>query len=358
MTRAMTASRRLLTALRLSAQGIAAPSSPSPADTVASLLAMQAQDFPGALWSVAVRTPGATLASVENSHSRGGFVRSWPMRGTLHFVKPDDLGWMLSLTGQRMVRSAEGRRRDLGLTAQDFVTAERAARALLAGGNHAERADLLAAFDAAGVSPAGQRGVHTLGQLAQTGVIVLSGQKRYALLDEWVTHPRRLERDAALRELAVRYFTSHGPATVKDLAWWSSLTLTDARAALAAAREDLDELDVDGTVYYLRPGLQPAAGGIHLLTGFDEYLLGYGDRSAALAPQHKDVIVPGGNGMFLSTVVVDGEVVGTWRRDRSPQRVDVTVQPFATFSAATRRGIHAALKRYSEYLELPVVLKD
>ncbi|CAN5150424.1 winged helix DNA-binding domain-containing protein [soil metagenome] len=352
------ASRRRLTALRLRAQGIAAPASPEPADTVASLLALQAQDYPGALWSVAVRTPGATLASVEQTHLNGDFVRSWPMRGTLHFVKPDDLGWMLSLTGERMVRSAETRRRDLGLTAADFATAEKVARTLLAGGHHAERADLLAAFDAAGVSPAGQRGVNTLGQLAQTGVIVLSGQKRYALLDEWATHPRRLDRDAALHELALRYFTSHGPATVTDLAWWSSLTLTDARAALAAARDELDELELDGTVYHLRPGLDPAENGVHLLTGFDEYLLGYADRGAALAPEHKDVIVPGGNGMFLSTVVVNGEVAGTWRRNRTAKRVDVTVQPFATLSAGTRRGIHSALKRYGDYLELPVVWSD
>ena len=117
---------------------------------------------------------------------------------------------------------------------------------------------------------------------------MLAARDSWALLDEWVPQPRRLERDEALEEFAFRYFSSHGPATVKDFAWWSSLTLTDARAGLAAARDRLDELEVDGATYYLRPGLEPAERAVHLLPGFDEYLLGYGDRSAPLAGEHAD----------------------------------------------------------------------
>lgn len=350
--------RRRLTALRLSALGIDAPSASTPGDAVRAGLAMQAQDFLGAVWSIGVRTPGSTAASVEAAHGAGGFVRSWPMRGTLHFVAAEDLGWMLGLTGARMLQTAAGPRRQLGLTASDFERAEAIARARLAGGGSASRAELLAAFDSAGVSTAAQRGVHILGQLAQLGILVLAARDSWALLHEWVPAPRELARDVALREFAFRYFSAHGPATVRDFAWWSSLTLTDARAGLAAAREQLDGFALDGTEYLMRPGLDPAPRAVHLLPGFDEYLLGYSDRSAPLAPENANAIVPGGNGVFRATVVVDGEVVGVWRRDRASKRVVVTLDPFRPLSAVAVRGVRRRLMRYGEFLETDVELKE
>jgi hypothetical protein len=357
-TSAFSANRRTLAALRLSALGIATPSAAEPADAVRASLALQAQDYPGALWAIGLRTPGVTLAGVEAAHEGGAFVRSWPMRGTLHMVAPDDLGWMLSLTGERMVRSAAGRHRQLELSDADFASAATIARDLLVGGAHATRAEMLAAFDAGGVSTAGQRGVHLLGRLSYTGQIVLSGQKRYALLADWARHPRSLTRDEALRELALRYFTGHGPATVQDLAWWAGVTLTDARAGLAAARDELVELEVDGTTYLHRPGLEPAESGVHMLPGFDEYVLGYTDRSAQLAPEHMNTIVPGSNGMFLATIVVDGEIVGTWKKHPSAKRMRVTLEPFGSLSAGAVRAIRKALIRYGEFLEQPVELDD
>jgi hypothetical protein len=346
-----------IAALRLSALGIADADAPDPADAVRRALAMQGQDFPGVLWSIGLRTPDSTAAQVDEVHAGGAFVRSWPMRGTLHLVAAEDLYWMLSLTGARMVRAAEGRRRQLGLEAPDFALAERIAREELGGGRHLSRAGLLAAFEASGLSTAGQRGVHTLGQLAQTGVLVQSGRERWALLQEWVPAPRVLEHDEALRELALRYAWSHGPVTDRDLAWWSSLTLTDARAGLAAAADELERIEVGGLTYHLRPGLEPAARGVHLLPGFDEFVLGYTDRSAQLAPEHSAAIVPGGNGVFHPTLVVDGRVAGTWRRERAGRRaIAIRLAPFAPLSAATLRAVRRRLERYAEFLDTEVAL--
>jgi hypothetical protein len=143
---------------------------------------------------------------------------------------------------------------------------------------------------------------------------------------------------------------------VRDFSWWSSLTLTDARAALALARERLDELEVDGETYYLRPGLEPAPRAVHLLPGFDEYLLGYSDRSAPLAGEHSDTIVPGGNGMFLPTVVVDGEVVGSWKRAITKKRVAVTLTPFRPMTAAAEKALTKRLTRYGEFIGSDVEL--
>ena len=349
-----TAKRRHLTALRLSAQGIARPAAATPLAVVEGMLAVQAQDYPGALWSIGLRTASATLVEVEAAQDHGEIVRSWPMRGTLHFVAAVDLGWMLQLTSARMLQSAEGRRRQLGLDSHDFVATETTARRLLAGGAHLSRAELLAGFDADGVSTAGQRGVHLLGRLAQSGVIVLTGQSRYGLLEEWVPHPTVLDRDAALHEIALRYFCAHGPATLKDFSWWSSLTLTEARAGIALARAELETLEIDGVEYLHRPGLELAKPGVHLLPGFDEYLLGYSDRSAPLAGEASEIIVPGANGMFLATIVVNGEVVGSWRRTARARRVDLALSPFGTLTAANRAGVEKAARRYGRFVGSPV----
>lgn len=350
--------RRRLTSLRLAALGIDRPSARSPEDAVRALLAMQAQDFPGTVWAIGLRTPTATATEVESAHAAGRFVRSWPMRGTLHVIAPEDLHWMLSLTAERMIRTAEGRRRQLAITDRDNDRAESIARELLAGGNRATRRSLLDAFDAGGVSTEGQRGAHLLVRLAQSGVLVLAERDAWVLLDEWVTAPRHLERDEALGEFAERFFRSHGPATVRDFSWWSSLTLSDARAGVALARDRLAELVVDGTSYFLDPHREPAGDDVHLLPGFDEYLLGYTDRSAPLAGAQSDLIVPGGNGMFLSTVVVDGEVVGSWKRNRSRDRVVVTLLPFRPLTGAALGGVRAKLARYGEFLNVEVVLDE
>jgi hypothetical protein len=346
--------RRRLTALRLAAQGIVRPRGDSapddPTEVVRDLLAMQAQDYPGALWSLGLRTASATRSQIETVHETGAFVRSWPMRGTLHFVVAEDLPWMLSVTGERMVRAAEGRRRQLELEQAEFDRAERIARERLHGGATISRAALFEAWEHGGLPTTGQRGVHLLGQLAQTAVLVLVGQNEYALLEHRVPDPRIPDRPDALREFALRYFLSHGPATERDFAWWSSLTLTEARSAIAAAREQLDELELDGVRYYLRPGLEPAARAVRLLPGFDEYLLGYSDRSAPLSGADTAVIVPGGNGMFLSTVVVNGEVVGSWRRTARAKRVDLELVPLHGIPDSTRSGIAAAAKRYGAFL--------
>lgn len=357
MSRPAARDRRTLTALRLAAQGIARPARDDPAEVVRGMLALQGQDYLGALWSVGLRTRAATEADVEAAQASGEIVRSWPLRGTLHLVAAEDLGWMLSLTGERTVRSGAARHRELGLDAADFARAADIARDRLAGGGRADRAELLDAFRTGGIEVDGQRGTHLLGNLAHTALIVLCGRTEYALLDEHVREPRRLDPDAAAAELALRYFTGHGPATVRDLAWWSGLPVTFVREATERVRDRLDAIELGGVEYLMRPGLEPDGEGVHALPGFDEYLLGYTDRTAALAPEHAEAIVPGGNGMFFPTVIVRGEVVGTWKRERARREVRVTTTPFAPpLSGVAQRGFAAAMRRYGRFLGSPVEL--
>lgn len=362
MSRTFTSSRRQLTALRLSAQRVPAPvEGVSPADVVRHLLGVQAQDFAGAKWTIGLRTGATTDAGVEAAIADRSIVRSWPMRGTLHFTAPEDLDWMLSVTAERSIRSAAGRHKQLELSERDFDRAGEIATGLLSGGRVARRLDLLAAIDAGGVSIAGQRGNHILGYLSQSRLLVFGPvdgkQHTFALLSEWVPLPRVLERDEALGEFARRYFSSHGPATVRDFAWWSSLTLTDARAGLRVARTDLDELVVDDTSYFLARDAAPARPALFALPGFDEYLLGYSDRSAQVAAENSERVVPGSNGMFMSTIVSNGEVIGTWRRTIAPKTVTIESLPFETLSAAKAAAFRVAATRYARFLEREPVFR-
>ncbi|MGI8433404.1 MAG: winged helix DNA-binding domain-containing protein [Nocardioidaceae bacterium] len=341
--------------LRLVAQRLVGPAEESARDVVGWMTAMQAQDLPGATTSVTLRSERRTREDVFDALRTGAVVRSWPMRGTLHLVPAQDLRWMLGLTSARMVKAAERRRADLGLDDATRGRASALAGAALAGGRALRRGELYATWEAAGISTDGQRGIHLLGYLCQTGLLGLGPMRGLeqcvVLLADWSPDARVLERDEALGELALRYFRSHGPATDKDLAWWTKLTLSDVRTGLAVAQSQLAVLEVDGVSYFMDPttpdrlaACRGQASGVLLLPGFDEFLLGYQDRSAALAPEHAQRVVPGGNGMFLSTVVADGSVVGTWKRARQAGRTTIKATPFSAFTTAVAEAIDPAFQ--------------
>ncbi|MCV2491592.1 winged helix DNA-binding domain-containing protein [Geodermatophilus sp. YIM 151500] len=326
--------------LRLAAQRLVGPPEPTAADAVRRLLAVQAQDLPGALTSIALRTAGARRDDVAAALDSGEVVRSWPMRGTLHLVAADDLPWLLGLVGDRALAGLGKRWANLGLDEAQAERARELAVAALAGGGRARRSELLAAIDAGGVDTGGQRGYHLLWYLSQTGTLCLGptdgdAEQRFVLLDEWIPAPRRLDRDQALAELALRFFAGHGPATVADLVRWAGSTARDVRAGLAAVRDRLAVLAVDGTEYLMDPATpdrlaaaRAEAEGTLLLPGFDEFVLGYGDRGAVLAPEHANRIVPGGNGVFRPTVVHAGRIVATWRWTGRGANRAVTTEPF------------------------------
>jgi len=359
------ASARDILRLRLASQLLAPRSRLQIADVARHFLAMQAQDFAQALWALGARVPGSTRADVLAALGRGEIVRSWPMRGTLHWVAPEDLGWMLRLTVPRQHSSIGARQRQLGLEDRDFARAADAARAALSGGRRLSRADLLAAVYAGGVSTEGQRGNHLVAHLCELGVAVQGppdgAAQAFVSLDEWVPRPRRLGREESLGELALRYFTAHGPATLSDLTWWSKITVADARVGIAVARPALRELEHDGATYWAAaPVIDTAPARVSartiLLPGFDEYLLGYRDRSHSLAPEHADRVVPGGNGVFLPMIVASGRITGTWRRAVTASKVTVTPVPFTAASAAQTDAVAREAARYGAFLGLPAVV--
>lgn len=347
---------REVTARRLQNQLIASRAGASAEEVVTALGALQAQDHPGALWSIALRSERPVLAEVERAIDARKIVRTWPMRGTLHFVPAADIRWMLALTRDRMNAVMMRRREQLALDAKAFAKAEKVLLRAMQGKGPLSRSDALALLDRSGVATESNRGAHVLHFLAHEGLLCFGPhagkQPTFVLIDEWLPPAAERTRDEALAILAERYFTSHGPATVADFAWWIGLTRGEVRRAIELARSSLVEVTVDGVAHYMPDRIVEARSEVHLLPGFDEYMLGYTDRSAALAAEHAEKICPGANGMFLPTFVVGGEVKGTWKRTVKKASITIAITTFSPVSAAARAAATRAARRYGEHTGL------
>jgi hypothetical protein len=349
--------------LRLHNQQIASGSFEQPGAVVAWLGAVQAQDYLGALWAVGLRTRNAVEADVERALANGTIIRTWPMRGTLHFVAAADIRWMLELLTPRVVAgSAQRLHKRAGLDEATFTRSKKLFAAALQGGKRLTRNAMYKVLEANGISTANYRGLHILGRLAQDGFICFGAregkQQTFALLDEWAPPRSRMTRDESLAELAGRYFTSRGPATLQDFAWWSGLTTADARAGLELAKPRLTQEIINGQTYWLASSVRAAKNSsqtAHLLPAFDEYTVAYKDRSAVLNPTYTKH-ANSGNGILYPTIVVDGQVVGTWKRTLKKDTVVITPNPFAKLKRAETLALAEAASRYGKFLDALVVL--
>jgi hypothetical protein len=345
---------------RLIRQSIAAPQTSTPAEVVARLGALQGQDYAGAKWSVGLRLADSRGADVEAALEQRAIVRTWLFRGTLHLVAGTDVRWMLELVAARQIAASARRYRQLELDSETLTRSSTVLATALRDGQERDRGELFALLEQHGIATGGQRGYHMLGHASLNGLICQTTAARnvptFVALDERVPISAPLTREAALAELARRYFTSRGPATLKDFIWWCGLAPAEARIGLDAAAPSLRREQIGEATYWSGPGEQDggdAACGVFALPGFDEYLLGYADRRAMLDPQYSQRIVPGGNGMFMPTIVSDGQVIGTWKRTIAKNHVLVTPEPFRALNDSEQAGFAAAAERYGEFLELP-----
>lgn len=335
--------------LRLRNQRIASAGFKRPGEVVAWMAAVQAQDYLGARWALGLRMKTATEETVEKAIAERKVVRTWPMRGTLHFVAPADVRWMLALLASRVLSGRPARYRQLDLDQVVFDKSRDVIVRALEGDRQLTREALYEILDAEGISTAGQRGIHILGRLALDGLICFGAregkQQTFALLDEWVPPGRMLDRDEALAELAARYFTSRGPATVQDFTWWSGLTVADGKKGIELAGSRLQK---EATYWFGEkvPAATPAPA--YLLPPYDEYTIAYKDRSAVLDPTHGGVV--SGNGIFYPIIVVGGQVAGTWKRELKKESVVITLSPFKPLKKKEREAVASAAERYGEFL--------
>ncbi|MGB8647384.1 MAG: winged helix DNA-binding domain-containing protein [Anaerolineae bacterium] len=348
---------------RLNNQQITSTDFATPNEIVAWFGAVQAQDYPGGKWAIGLRLPNSTDRDIERAIADRAIVRTWPMRGTLHFVAAADIRWMLKLLIPRVAAGSAARLRQAGLDQAVFARSRKLLVKALEGGKRLTRGAIYKLLEAAHISTANQRGLYILHYLAEEGTICFAShegkQPTFALLDEWVLPGRMLERDEALAELAIRYFTSHGPATLQDFAWWSGLTITDARAGLEAVKLRLIEENIDGKIYWLpqsTPSAKKHTGTAHLLPNYDEYLVAYTDRSAVRGRIKAVKLDSRTDAILDPMMVVDGQVVGRWKRTLNKDSASIATQPFVELTAAEIRAFATAANRYSKFLGMPVVL--
>lgn len=309
---------------RIVALGLVGKQQSTPLAVVHHLGCLQGQDLPGALLSVALRTAGRSLDAVRTALNTGEIVRSWPMRGTLHLVAAEDIGWMCALTAPRMLLQTAKRRQELGLDETMMTAASDLVREAIRARGPLSRAEVLELWTEPGFVEVPGRGYHLLALLSYTGLLVqgpLRGKNQlFCLMDEWVTQPRQLTGEEAIGEWVRRYFISHGPATLADFVRWTGLKVGEAKRGLALVADSLVSVDWGGSQYWFDQALpdavaeqRKAAAELMLLPGFDELILGYKDRSPTLAPEHEQLVVPGRNGVFRPTIVDRGTVRGVWR---------------------------------------------
>jgi len=342
-----------------------------PEDALASMGAMQAQDYPAALWAIGLRCENSTQKDIEAAIAEKRIVRTWLLRGTLHFVASSDIHWMVRLLAPRLTAYSASRERQLGI-GDDIVKKSKTlfARAL-EGGRRLRRDEMYEVLKKGRITAKDMRGYHLLYRAASDGLICFGAHdgKRptFTLLDEWIVDRKEISDDRALGELASRYFTSHGPATIKDYVWWSGLKVSDAKTGVEGASPQLVEEEIGGKTYYAprnEPKSRDDGRTVHLLPAFDEYLVGYSDRSAMLGNEKTQERLRSGkitfthsNGIFLPTLVIDGEVVGTWKRRDDDGKAILTVQTFVKLDDEQLEGVKRAAERYGDFLGVPVLLK-
>jgi hypothetical protein len=338
---------------RLHQQQLERPSFTKAGDVVSWLGAVQAQDYLGVLWSVGQRVKKAAEPDVEKAIADKTVVRTWPMRGTLHFVSPKDVRWMLKYLTPRVFSRMAGMLKKEGIDGKVLLKSKKRWIKALEGGKRLTRDEMYQVLEDGKISTADTRGLHLLACMAQEGVICFGPRKgkqqTFTLLDEWLPSYPMLTREEALRELALRYFTSHGPATIEDFMWWAGLTKADATIAINEVKPEVTSAIISGKTYWLSPHHSVTAidaAKAYLLPTFDEYGIAYKDRSAIISSSDYKKV----GGQFMSAIVIKGKIAGVWRRTFKNEDVVIEAKPFGNFSKADRLAVDAAAGRYSNFI--------
>jgi hypothetical protein len=352
-----------LLAERLHNQQLTASTRRKPAQVVSWLGAMQAQDYPAAKWAIGLRAPRCMNADVDQAFNDGAILRTHVLRPTWHFVAPDDIRWVLALSAPRVRAASAYYHRQAGLTPTIFKKSCAIIHRALEGGQFMTRAEIAARFRRYRI-PADGLKLAYLVMHAELDGLICSGPRRanqftYALLDERAPRGRMLDRDASLAELAKRYFTSHGPATIRDFTWWSGLTVKDAQQGIAGAGSALVERTIDGRKHWSAPQKGVAASKRNtafLLPNYDEYLIAYKDRGAYVDASRTANLAARTGGALANHLVIDGCLAGGWSRTIGPNAVKIDVAPYKKLTPAQSRALATAVEAYGEFLGLPATL--
>lgn len=328
----------------------------TPSEIVGWMGAIQAQDYNGARWAIGLRNKNSIDQDIEKAFNEGKILRTHVLRPTWHFVLPQDIRWMLELTAPRIHAFSSHYYRKLDLHEEIFKKSNQTIINALIGGKQLTRSELVHALENAKLPTEGLAHFFLIGY-AELEKIICNGPRRgkqhtYMLLDERVPQGKRLTKEEALGELSKRYFQSHGPATIKDFSWWSGLTITDAKKGIEMIKSTLTKETIDEKTYWFSasaPMNKQEKTLVYLLPNYDEYIVGYTDRSAIFDSKHISKLDTRANPLFQNTIVLNGEIVGTWKRT---QKKECTIETtlFKTVTKEEKDVIHQATEKYKRFV--------
>ncbi|MCI0440562.1 MAG: winged helix DNA-binding domain-containing protein [Chloroflexi bacterium] len=347
--------------LRLNNQLLAGNKSLKPGEAVQWMGALQAQDYAAAKWSLGLRMQNADDEDIENAFNDGAILRTHVMRPTWHFVMPEDIRWMLELTAPRVKSLLAHYDRRLELTRELLSRCGNTVTRALQGGHYLTRAELASCLEENGIEARGQRLAHIV-MHAELDGLICSGPRRgkqftYALLDERASECKQMSRDEARATLALRYFSSHGPAQLKDFAWWSGLSASDAQEALDSVASMLAFETLDSKTYYFPPaqGVAPESPAAFLLSIYDEYTIAYKDRGDISDGRDIERMISMGNAL-TAVMIMNGKVAGTWKRVLKRNTVEIALQPFRELSESEKEAFESEVARYGKFLGVSAAL--
>jgi len=348
---------------RLLQQGLSKIRFTDAKDVVTQLGAVQAQDYAGAKWALGQRLKDSSDAALDQVFADGSILRTHLLRPTWHFVSPDDIRWMLKLTAPRVHAVNAYMYSQSGLDKATFKKSNTTLEKALRGGKQLTRTELASALDKAGISADGFR-LGYLMMYAELEGIICSGSRRgkqftYALLEERVPQVKAISRDEALAELVKRYFKTRGPATLQDFTWWSGLTMADTKNGIAMVKSQFVNETINGQTYWFSESKPPAktkSPTAYLLPNYDEYFIGFKDRSA-IGDVAKQAGVKGDDPALIAHIIIlDGQIVGGWRRTLEKNAVTVELILITDLTNAEKQAIAEAAETFSKFLGLPVSL--
>jgi hypothetical protein len=334
-----------------------------PGQLVSWMGAIQAQDYPAAKWGIGLRLPGTTEGDIEKVIAERSIVRTWALRGTLHLLAAADIRWVLALIRRSVIARHGPYNRRLGLDEAVFAHSRAVMEKALHGCKLLTRKELAAILEENKIPTHELRMNFLLYRAALDGVICfgpLRGkQETITLLEEWLPLYPEKSREEALAEMAIRFFVSHGPATVKDFAWWSGLPAVDVKTAFELVKSELTSTGENGNTYWQGRDNPPAAGfslGGALAPYYDEYLAGYADRQALLHPKI-DTRVDMTFGLLNPTILIGGRIAGDWKRTFEKRNVVITCQPYYEFGEDEIEEVEGAARRFADFLGMLAVVK-
>ena len=336
-----------MTTLRLNGHFLSQTLSGTPKLLVEKMGAIQAQDFAMAKWALGIRLSGCTNQTITEACNRGEILRTHILRPTWHFVSPANIRWMLSLTAGKIKSSSKSRDRDLGITEELYERTNRIIRKALEGNKCLTKDALALEIGKAKIKNDTPHITHFLMRAEAEGIIcsgVLDKNAHtYALLEERVPSVPALPKEEALAQLVRIYFTTRAPATLQDFCWWSNLSLTEAEKGLNAVKPEFFPEKIGGQTYWIPNSynLEESSDNVFLLPAFDEYIISYRDRSAALLLETQSKAISS-NGVFRPTIVAKGKVIGLWKKITSGRRAvafDFFNQPDEVIKKALDKSI-------------------